>query len=160
MYSCCAKIFITHLLTCPEYPPLSSNSQVKLPHFIAYALHHTKLHTSVTFAALVLFQQLKAHFPTAQGSSSHCLFISAFMLASKVICDNTYSNKSWSIIAQGMFQLQEINQMEHKMCQYLEWELNVDPVTYVEFEDMAKKDFVGQGPYPTYILPSSTPYPA
>ncbi|KAG1901569.1 uncharacterized protein F5891DRAFT_950416, partial [Suillus fuscotomentosus] len=26
----------------------------------------------------------------------HCLFISTFMLASKVICDDTYSNKSWS----------------------------------------------------------------
>jgi hypothetical protein len=23
-----------------------------------------------------------------------------------------------------------------------------------DFEDMVKKDFVGQGPYPTYILPS------
>ncbi|KAG1898109.1 uncharacterized protein F5891DRAFT_982028 [Suillus fuscotomentosus] len=35
-----------------------------------------------------------------------------FLLTSKVICDNTYSNKSWprSIVAQGMFQLQEINQ--------------------------------------------------
>ncbi|KAG2747847.1 hypothetical protein P692DRAFT_20931833, partial [Suillus brevipes Sb2] len=42
------------------------------------------------------------------------------------------------------------------MCQYLEWELNVDPVTLREFEDMVKKDFVGQGPYPTYILPSSS----
>ena len=27
------------------------------------------------------------------------------MLASKVICDDTYSNKSWSIVAQGMFLL-------------------------------------------------------
>ncbi|KAG1889625.1 uncharacterized protein F5891DRAFT_965373, partial [Suillus fuscotomentosus] len=47
----------------------------------------------------------------------------------KVICDNTYSNKSWSIVAQGMFQLQEINQMEGKIYQYLEWELNVDLVS-------------------------------
>ncbi|KAG1846282.1 hypothetical protein F4604DRAFT_1936502 [Suillus subluteus] len=36
--------------------------------------------------------------------------MSAFMLASK----------PWSIAAQGMFQLREINQMEHEMCQYLE----------------------------------------
>ena len=56
------------------------------------------------------------------------------MLASKVICDDTYSNKSWSIVAQGMFQLREINQMEREMCQYLEWELNVDPATLKEFE--------------------------
>ncbi|KAG1882541.1 uncharacterized protein F5891DRAFT_1250393, partial [Suillus fuscotomentosus] len=105
---------INHLFTCPEYPPSSSNSQVKLPHFIAYALHQTKLHSSVTFAALIPLQQLKVCFPTAQGSSGHHLFVSAFMLASKVICDDTYSNKSWSIqsiIAQGMFQLQEINQI-------------------------------------------------
>ncbi|KAG2064096.1 hypothetical protein BDR04DRAFT_1036176, partial [Suillus decipiens] len=96
--------FITHLFACSEYPPSSSNSQAKLPHFIAYALHCTKLHTLVTFAALVLLQRLKVCFPTAQGSLDHCLFILAFMLMSKAICDDTYSNKSWSIIAQGMFQ--------------------------------------------------------
>ncbi|KAG1869335.1 hypothetical protein DFJ58DRAFT_631955, partial [Suillus subalutaceus] len=72
-----------------------------------------------TFAALILLQRLKARFPIAWGSSGHRLFMSAFMLASKVICDDTYSNKSWSIVVQGMFQLREINQMEHKMCQYL-----------------------------------------
>jgi len=78
------------------------------------------------------------------------------MLASKVICDDTYSNKSWSIVAQGMFQLREINQMEREMCQYLEWELNVDPVTLRDFEEMVKKDFVGPRPYSTYyILPTS-----
>ncbi|KIO13908.1 hypothetical protein M404DRAFT_449953 [Pisolithus tinctorius Marx 270] len=121
--------FITHLFACPELPPSSSNSKVKLQKFIAYALHRTKLQPAVTFAALVLLQRLKARFPTARGSSGHRLFISAFMLASKVICDDTYSNKSWGIVAQGMFQLREINQMEREMCQYLEWELNVDPST-------------------------------
>ncbi|KAG1716490.1 hypothetical protein ID866_694 [Astraeus odoratus] len=157
----CAR-FVTHLFACPELPPSSSGSTVKLPYFIAYALHRTKLHPSVTFAALVLLQRLKARFPTARGSSGHRLFISAFMLASKVICDDTYSNKSWSIVAQGMFQLREINQMEREMCQYLEWELNVDPLTLKEFEEMVRKDFAGTGPYPTYILPStkkSTPPP-
>ncbi|KAG2062995.1 hypothetical protein BDR04DRAFT_963044, partial [Suillus decipiens] len=58
--------FITHLFAYPGYCPLSPNSQVKLPHFTAYALHCTKLHTSVTFTALVLLQQLKAHSPTGQ----------------------------------------------------------------------------------------------
>ncbi|KAG1733271.1 hypothetical protein EDB19DRAFT_1639790, partial [Suillus lakei] len=53
-------------------------------------------------------------------TSGDCLFVSAFMLTSKVICDDTYSNKTWSIVVQGMFQLCEINQMEYKICQYLE----------------------------------------
>ena len=113
-------------LACPEYPPTSCGSQTKLPHSIAYALHRTKLHTSVTFAALLL-QRLKASLPTARGSSGHRLFISAFMIASKVICDDTYSNKSWGIVGQEMFQLREVNQMEREMCQYLDWELNVEP---------------------------------
>jgi hypothetical protein len=45
---------------------------------------------------------------------------------------------------------------EREMCQYL------DLVTLREFKDMVKKDFVGQGPYPTYALPSpskTTPPP-
>jgi len=41
------------------------------------------------------------------------------MITSKVICNDTYSNKSWCIVSQGMFVLQEINQMECKMCSYL-----------------------------------------
>ncbi|KAH7903776.1 hypothetical protein BJ138DRAFT_1107396 [Hygrophoropsis aurantiaca] len=120
--------------------------------------HRTRFHSSVTFAAPVLSQSLKAHFPTARGSSGYrlfpflcyiCrsrspqapqsalplllvdrragLFVSAFMLAFKY----------WSIVAQGMFQLREINQMERGMRQYLEWELNVEPATLKEFEDMA-----------------------
>jgi hypothetical protein len=32
-------------------------------------------------------------------------------------------------MGQGMFALQEINQMEQEMCSYLEWQLNVDPST-------------------------------
>ncbi|KAI5994210.1 hypothetical protein EDC04DRAFT_2613257, partial [Pisolithus marmoratus] len=43
-------------------------------------------------------QSLNLHgsvrFLAAWGSSGHHLLISAFMLASKVICDDTYSNKS------------------------------------------------------------------
>ncbi|KAJ3815819.1 hypothetical protein EV368DRAFT_77536 [Lentinula lateritia] len=148
----CAR-FITHLFACPEYPPTSTQSQAKLPHFIAYAFHRTKLHESVTFAALALLQRLKARFPTARGSSGHRLFISAFMIASKVICDDTYSNKSWSIVAQGMFTLREINQMEREMCNYLDWELTVDNPILADFTTMVKEDFSSsQGPYPTYPL--------
>ena len=88
----CTKF--THLFVYTKLPLSSSGSTVKLPYFITYALHRTKLHPSVTFASLVLLQQLKACFPTARGSSGHRLFVSAFMLASKVICDDTYSNKS------------------------------------------------------------------
>ena len=150
--ACLCTSFITRLIACPEHPPTSSGSNTKLPYFIAYALHRTKLHSSVTSVALVLLQYLKARLPTARGSSGHHLFLSAFMIASKVMCGDTYSNKSWLIVGQGMFQLREISKMEHEICQCLNWELNVEPGTLKGFEDMVHKDFAGPGPYPTYVL--------
>jgi Cyclin, N-terminal domain len=72
--------------------------------------------------------------PYREGLSRHPLFISAFMIASKIICDNIYSNKSWYIVGQGTFALREINQMEWEMCSYLEWHLNVDPSILCDFE--------------------------
>jgi len=63
------------------------------------------------------------------------------MIASKVICDDTYSNKSWCIVGQGMFALREINQMEREMCSYLEWILNVKPEELAEFEADVKRDY-------------------
>ena len=58
---------------------------------------------------------------------------------------------SWLIIAQSMFQLRETNQMVREMCQYLEWELNMNLATLKEFEEMAHKDW-GIGSYLIYIL--------
>lgn len=146
-----ASRFITHLFACPDYPPSSTHAHAKLPYFIAYALHRTKLHQSVMFAALILLQRLKARFPSARGSSGHRLFISAFMISSKVMCDDTYSNKSWSVVAQGMFNLREINQMEREMCNYLEWELTAANPMLSSFEAAVRKDFREQKPtYPTY----------
>ncbi|KAF5311404.1 hypothetical protein D9611_011597 [Ephemerocybe angulata] len=147
----CAR-FITHLFACPEYSP-ATTSLAKLPHFIAYALYRTKLHSSVTFASLVLLQRLKARFPTTHGSSGHRLFISAFMIASKVICDDTYSNKSWSIVAKEMFSLREVNQMEREMCNYLDWELTVDDPILSNFETAVRQDFArDRRQYPNYPL--------
>ncbi|KAG6902382.1 hypothetical protein C0995_000944 [Termitomyces sp. Mi166 len=168
--------FINHLFDCPELAAAPTpTKQYPLAVFIAYGLHRTKLPSCVTFASLILLQRLKARFPTARGSSGHRLWISAFMIASKVICDDTYSNKSWGIVAQGMFNLREINQMEREMCNYLEWELNVDNNILTAFEKRLREDFASpSGPYPTYPLsmvskraakaaastPTTTPSPA
>ncbi|KAI0284541.1 hypothetical protein BC826DRAFT_1124626 [Russula brevipes] len=49
----------------PPAPPLATPTP-RLDHFIAYALHRTRLHNSVTFAMLYLLQHLKA-----QAMSGH-----------------------------------------------------------------------------------------
>src|SRR6266404_577874 len=96
------RLFCLPLIPMSRHAPLlappSTTQILWLDHFIAYALYHTWLHASMTFAVLYLLQRLRVCFPAAKGSSSHCLFISAFMLASKIICNDTYSNKSWCIV--------------------------------------------------------------
>ncbi|TYJ56978.1 hypothetical protein B9479_002257 [Cryptococcus floricola] len=131
-----AARFITSLFQCPNIPSptVPGAPTPTLAHFVAYALHRTRLPSVVTFAALLLLQRLKKRYPAARGSSGHRLFISAFMIASKIICDDTYSNQSWGIVAQKMFALKEINQMEREMCGYLEWNLNFDEREMADFE--------------------------
>jgi hypothetical protein len=107
----------------------------------------------VTFASLYLLQRLKQRFPAARGSSGHRLVLSAFMIASKVICDGTYSNKLWCIVSQGMFALREVNQMKREMYSYLDWELNVDRKCLAKFEAGVREHFRGPGPYKNLPLP-------
>jgi hypothetical protein len=117
--------FIRATFQCPDVPPPTTPATVQptLAHFIAYALYRTRLPHFVTIVALVYLQRLKARYPSAKGSSGHRLFISAFMIASKMVCDDTYSNQSWCIVGQKMFALKEMNQMEREMCSYLDWQL-------------------------------------
>ncbi|KAG0696155.1 hypothetical protein DFH29DRAFT_813350, partial [Suillus ampliporus] len=107
----CAR-FITHLFACPECTPSSSNSQVKLPRGCALG-YYPPLHLSRVHPIVIQLPSQVA----SLGSSGHCLFLSAFMLASKVICDDTYSNKSWSIVAQAM--LREFQSLPHLTSSYM-----------------------------------------
>jgi hypothetical protein len=68
------------------------------------------------------------------------------MIASKVLCDETYSNQSWGIVAQDMFVLKELNQMEREMCGYLEWNLNVLGEEVIEFEVSVRAEYSTEAP--------------
>ena len=118
----CAR-FITRLFACPRYPPSSSNSTVKL-------LHHSAC-LAQDQAPLLVYLCRPCPFSAPQGSVSDrsgifetslvCIGLHARLQGHRFISDGTYSNKLWSTVAQGMFQLREINQMEREMCQYLEY---------------------------------------
>ena len=63
------------------------------------------------------------------------------MITSKVICDDTYSNKSWAVVGQALFALREIREMEWEMCGYLEWHLNMPPEEVKNFERNIRRVF-------------------
>jgi hypothetical protein len=79
----------------------------------AYALYRTRLPIAITHQALLLLTRLKTRYPSARGTSTspHRLFLSSLMLSSKISMDDTYSNKSWEVVGQGLFSLREVNQM-------------------------------------------------
>ena len=45
-------------------------------------------------------------------------------------------------------------------CSYLDWQLNIDPSTLLDFESQVPCDFTDPGPYPPIVLPqpSSSPF--
>src|SRR4051812_10035709 len=59
--------FLMHLFAWLPSPPQFTHSPAKLPHFIAYVFHRTKLQEAVTYVALVLLQRLKARFSTGRS---------------------------------------------------------------------------------------------
>lgn len=144
--------FVESLFNCPDYYITSSGTSIGLPRFIAYMLFRVKLPSLVTFTSLALLQRLKTRFPTASGFSGHRIFLSTFILASKMICDDSYSNSAWVEASQGIFPLREINQMEREMCRHLEWELNVDPKAIEEFKQMVRSNFNRGPPYRMSVL--------
>ena len=61
------------------------------------------------------------------------------MIAFKVISDDKYTNNLGQSLVRGCSSFGRST--EHEFCQYLEWELNVDPDTLMELKDMVQKDF-------------------
>lgn len=116
-----------------EYPKSQTEHAPRLSYFVAYALYRTRLPMAVVYFALLLLKRLKTQYPVARGSSGHRLFISSFMLACKMLCDDAYNNKSWVIVSQNLFSLHEVNQMERELFMYLDLDLRVSSEELVVF---------------------------
>ncbi|KAG8739602.1 hypothetical protein FRC11_000638 [Ceratobasidium sp. 423] len=137
----CAR-YLKTLFSCPEIPLSSTASSTRTPslvYFIAYALYLARLPSSVIFYAL--------HLLLFQASSSHRLFLAAFIITSKLTCDSSYTLKSWYYIAQRIFTLHNIDQMEREMCCDLNWHFRINPKDLTAFELIVHRHY-------GYIWPS------
>ena len=112
------QIYIMVMKTWPSSvgaSPLTSSHVQSTPYILGlkyktptfHCLHSAPDKTTIIHDLCIssLTPMTEGHFPMAQGSLDHQLFILVFMVTSKVICDDTYLNKLWSIVRQGMFQL-------------------------------------------------------
>ena len=133
-----AALYIKHLFAGHLYPCPPSHPD--LENFISCTLDKTRLHHSVLFASLILLQRLKACYPS-YGVNRHRIFISAFIISSKFMCDDKHSNKTWSKVTLPVFDLSEINQMEREICNYLDWNLTISNPMLSNFMTAVKRDF-------------------
>ncbi|TFK60675.1 hypothetical protein BDN72DRAFT_938201, partial [Pluteus cervinus] len=86
-------LFITFLFTCPDHPPTPLATMPRLVY------HISSLTPSITpNSTKPSLTPLSSSSSNPKSLSGHRLFISAIMIASKVICDDAYSNKPWSIV--------------------------------------------------------------
>jgi len=158
----CAR-FIRHVFNCPpdSNQPLLPNgkpteSTISLARFIAYGFHRTRLPSSVAYHALFLLSRLKARYPAASCAFGHRLFLTSYMLSSKVICDDTYSNKSWAIVGQGFYDLRDVNLMEREMIHYLSWDLTISGPDLATFTDRVKATYRKGVPKTAYVVVPDT----
>ncbi|KAF8990533.1 hypothetical protein BDQ17DRAFT_1371762 [Cyathus striatus] len=134
--------FITRAFSCSEYiPPKKTRTFPSLPEFIAYVLRRTSMHYSVPIIALIYLDRLKLRFQDKTAKHGHRLFITAFILAAKFMCEEHYTNDEWVKVTMGMFRLAEINVMEREMLSALEWELGVDEDMVNGFHDTLWRDY-------------------
>jgi len=125
-----SSIYITELFGSKQYPPPSPLSQWQddLPLYIACALAQAQLERPALFGALVLLKRYKMRLPqnVSYGRSAYRLFISSYMVATKLMYDKERPMATWRAIAQNIFSARELTVMELEFCRALDWNLQMD----------------------------------
>ncbi|KZT66979.1 hypothetical protein DAEQUDRAFT_739620 [Daedalea quercina L-15889] len=135
-----------------------SINQTLMENFFVVLMYHTQLHECVTFAALMLAHRLRCKFPLDEPRSvyGHKLFIAAFVVAAKVICEGFYANgqlarrMSKDVPKIMSFSAHNLLTGEANVCFVLRYFISINPELLVSFTNLVKTDYAGDGPYPRY----------
>ncbi|ORX89198.1 hypothetical protein K493DRAFT_318896 [Basidiobolus meristosporus CBS 931.73] len=129
---------VNHLFECALPNPSMPNNLPQLDAFITRVFRRSNLPLNNLLTALLYLVRLKEYHPSCKGTlgSGHRLFLAALMMANKYLHDGAYHNKTWRKIADGFYELQDLNQMESEFLSLLKFELAVKPAEWVEFMDI------------------------
>jgi len=96
----------------------------ELVFFVDSIIRRADLPDCVSFGALRLLHRLGGTRPA--GWSDRELFFIAFIVASKILCDDSYYNREWcNEVTCGLYALEEINEMEKAFCHCMRWNLAI-----------------------------------
>ncbi|KAI9189066.1 hypothetical protein H9P43_000494 [Blastocladiella emersonii ATCC 22665] len=112
----------------PPAPAPAAPAQPVIPafrDFIFNAVQRTRTPLNAMVTGLLLVQRLRDRNPNCVGTAvtPHRVMLAGIMLACKVLYDDTYSNRTWVHVSQGLFTLAEINRMEWEFLEYLHFDL-------------------------------------
>ncbi|KAH9843633.1 uncharacterized protein C8Q71DRAFT_7950 [Rhodofomes roseus] len=133
--------------------------------FISNLLHRTKLHESIAFGALLLIHRLRSKFTDkarALGlnavpywmATAHYIYLTAFLVASKILCDKWYNSSSLvravNPTRREWLTVGNLLRAEVEFCTMMDWSLYIDPGQLATFTQRVKADYSGARPYPLY----------
>ncbi|CAE6413357.1 unnamed protein product [Rhizoctonia solani] len=117
--------FVSDLFGSDACPETVVNYTPTLSEYICDVISKARVERPVAIYALALLNRLSARRRVSVPHGTFGLFITAYTIAGKMLGDNPYSNNSWCIAGQKLFTLEELNEMERKMCGDLMWELDI-----------------------------------
>ncbi|KAJ1304890.1 hypothetical protein OPQ81_006024 [Rhizoctonia solani] len=142
---------------CDVCPRTVINYTPTLSEYIADTIATARIERSIAIYALALLARLSTWARVSVPHGTFGLFITAYMIAGKMLSDSTYNNSSWCIVGQNMFTLGEINEMERKMCGDLKWKLDVSDKELEGFEAKIFEGYSGKIDYFGSRLPTPIP---
>ncbi|KAK9729406.1 hypothetical protein K7432_000285 [Basidiobolus ranarum] len=96
---------------------------------------------STILVALMYLIRLKQRHPGCRGTygSGHRLLLAAIIVATKYLYDDAYYNKTWALVSNGMFGIEEINQMEFELLYFLNFKLHITSEQWKDFVHLMDK---------------------
>ncbi|KAL7750280.1 hypothetical protein RI367_004453 [Sorochytrium milnesiophthora] len=111
----------------PTVPPFRT--------FVHNILLRTHLPLQTVTLSLLYICRIKQLNPGTVGAagSQHRLVLAALMLAAKYLYDDSYNNKTWSSVSQGMFDLHHVNTMEREFLLFAQFRIFVSTKEWTTF---------------------------
>ncbi|GAB1524641.1 hypothetical protein RhiTH_007795 [Rhizoctonia solani] len=151
--------FVSEVFGVDTCPRIVYNYNPTIEEFMSDAISAARTEHSVAIYAFALLSRLNTYVDEhAYGTFG--LFITAYMIASKMLRDNSYTNTNWCSFGKWVFTLQELNRMERAMCANLKWNLSIDAAEFVGFQAMLYKNYrvqsQGHNGHPPSFYPISS----
>ncbi|KZT13198.1 uncharacterized protein LAESUDRAFT_34130 [Laetiporus sulphureus 93-53] len=130
-----------------EISPIQQSVAPKMDAFITHIEGRVRLPTFVLYSGLYLLYRLLKTAPSTRHKDPYGLFLTAFMVAAKIQCDDNYNMKAWTTVGRDLFSIQQLCQMERDLCSTLGWDLTIPQFAREEFEARVQAHFHGRGPF-------------